>query len=233
VADKQHPYTSGQSGLIKTIEQLKKSFPATFNADTLKRLGLAPNNESYILNILRFLSIIDGENKKVPEAGKVFVIHGDEEFKEAFGKLIFNAYHELFELHGSGAWELDANRLIGFFRQSDSTSDLVGRRQASTFQTLAKLAGKLAEDVGGSSAPKSRIATATKRVPKAKAAAPAAQPPSPEGDVAAPPIGVRDAGNPSMALTVRVEINLPAGGDQQTYDAIFKSIRENLLNGNT
>jgi hypothetical protein len=35
-----------------------------------------------------------------------------------------------------------------------------------------------------------------------------------------------------MALTVRIEINLPAGGDQSTYDCIFKSIRENLLNSN-
>jgi hypothetical protein len=34
-----------------------------------------------------------------------------------------------------------------------------------------------------------------------------------------------------FGLTVRIEINLPAGGDQQTYDRIFKSIRENLLNG--
>jgi hypothetical protein len=30
---------------------------------------------------------------------------------------------------------------------------------------------------------------------------------------------------------VRIEINLPADGDQETYDRIFKSIRENLLNG--
>jgi hypothetical protein len=33
-----------------------------------------------------------------------------------------------------------------------------------------------------------------------------------------------------VALTVRIEINLPASGDQETYDRIFKSIRENLLN---
>jgi hypothetical protein len=33
----------------------------------------------------------------------------------------------------------------------------------------------------------------------------------------------------NLGLTVRIEINLPAGGDQDTYDRIFKSIRENLL----
>ena len=35
-----------------------------------------------------------------------------------------------------------------------------------------------------------------------------------------------------LGLTVRIEINLPPSGDQATYDAIFKSIRANLLNGN-
>jgi hypothetical protein len=35
----------------------------------------------------------------------------------------------------------------------------------------------------------------------------------------------------NVGLTVRIEINLPATGDQDTYDKIFKSIRENLLNG--
>ncbi len=33
-----------------------------------------------------------------------------------------------------------------------------------------------------------------------------------------------------MALTVRIEINLPANGTQDTYDMIFKSIRANLIN---
>jgi len=33
-----------------------------------------------------------------------------------------------------------------------------------------------------------------------------------------------------VGLTVRIEVNLPADGDQDTYDKIFKSIRENLLN---
>ena len=34
----------------------------------------------------------------------------------------------------------------------------------------------------------------------------------------------------NFGLTVRIEINLPASGDQDTYDKIFKSIRSNLIN---
>lgn len=35
----------------------------------------------------------------------------------------------------------------------------------------------------------------------------------------------------SLGLTVRIEINLPADGSKETYDNIFKSIKENLLGG--
>jgi hypothetical protein len=36
--------------------------------------------------------------------------------------------------------------------------------------------------------------------------------------------GRTDSENPNFGLTVRIEINLPATGDQETYDKIFKSI---------
>ena len=40
----------------------------------------------------------------------------------------------------------------------------------------------------------------------------------------------KNACHEMFGLTVRIEINLPASGDQETYDRIFKSIRDNLLN---
>lgn len=43
-----------------------------------------------------------------------------------------------------------------------------------------------------------------------------------------PAVGTSSLGG-VVGLTVRVEINLPAGGNKETYDAIFKSIRENLI----
>lgn len=36
--------------------------------------------------------------------------------------------------------------------------------------------------------------------------------------------------NKDIGLTVRVEINLPTDGSKETYDNIFKSIKENLIN---
>jgi hypothetical protein len=48
VAEK-HPYMSGSAGLVQAVVQLRKSFPSQVAADTLKKLGIAPNNETYVL----------------------------------------------------------------------------------------------------------------------------------------------------------------------------------------
>jgi len=42
----------------KLIAQLRSSFPDPFTADTLRKLGLMPKNESYAINLLRFLGLI-------------------------------------------------------------------------------------------------------------------------------------------------------------------------------
>jgi len=58
-----HPYVSASGNLIQVIKHFRSSFPATVTADTLKKLGFAPKNESYVLNVLRFLDVIDQEGK--------------------------------------------------------------------------------------------------------------------------------------------------------------------------
>src|SRR5262249_10657338 len=139
VPDK-HPYISGTGAVTNAVNQLKKSFPQKVTAETFKKLGIAPNNESYIINILKFVGAIDEEGTRSAEALAIFSKHDKKEFEEAFGQMVKAAYADLFGLHGDAAWNLDTNKLISFFRTSDKTSDLVGRRQAATFQVLAAFA---------------------------------------------------------------------------------------------
>lgn len=223
-----HPYTSAPGHIAATLTQLRKAFPSVVNAETLKKFEIAPNNETYVLNILKFLKVIDGEGKKNTSVAPLFH-KNDDEFEPGLAKLVHDAYAQVFETYGEDAWDTPTSKLIAFFRTHDDTSEVVGTRQAATFRALSKLSGK------GSSAeptvPKPKAATKTKPPAKRTAAAvPAAS------AVNTPPAPGAPAGNgqqpTGMALTVRVEINLPPGGDQATYDAIFKSIRENLLNGN-
>jgi hypothetical protein len=123
-----YPYVASAGPLSKAIEHLRRSFPREVTADTLRKLGVAPKNESYVINILRFLGVIDEEGKKVDTKSTAFVQHKDEAFAGEFEKLVKDAYAELFDLHGDGAWDLDKGSLVQFFRTSDHSSQVVGTR---------------------------------------------------------------------------------------------------------
>jgi hypothetical protein len=225
-----YPYISGSGPVVKVVQHLRRSFPPTLDADVLKKLGLAPRNESYLLNIVRFLGLIDAEGKKVEAAAKVFLIHEDVSFQKEFEPIVKKAYRELFQLHGDDAWKLSVNQLITFFRQSDGSSAVVGQRQAMTFRGVAAICGH-----GEMPAPKDSTArvsvaparsdgTAKKEKKQVVVSAPVPAL-SPAVHQAAP---IRD---PQVGLTVRIEINLPADGSQEVYDNIFQSIRKNLIDG--
>lgn len=215
-----HPYLSGSGPLYQIIEQLRKSFPAGgLTADTLKKLGLASGNESYVINILRFIDVIDEEGKKSEVAAKVFNQHDDEKFKEGFEGLVQKAYSDLFSLHGDDTWTLDQDSLIQYFRTSDETSSIVGKRQASVFQALSALSGHAEVPIAkGSATAKSKATTKKARTKKHL-------PNKNETEAEA----TGSSQTREVGLTVRIEINLPADGDRETYDHIFKSIRENLI----
>lgn len=219
-----HPYVSAPGNLVNVLNHFRGSFPAKVNADTLKKLGYAPKNESYVLNVLRFLGLIDEEGKKTAQATQAFSLHETGKFNAKFGEIAKTSYADLFELHGDAAWTVDEAGLITFFRSTDHTTAIVGKRQASTFTLLAAFSGH-GEVPAPKSAAKKGSAT-TKATPASKKASPSALPKL-NTDPAKPPTGSHE---PSVGLTVRIEINLPADGDQETYDRIFRSIRENLIN---
>ncbi len=221
MADK-HPYSPGPGGITAAISQFQRSFPKTVTAETLKKLSIAPKNESYIINVLRFIGAIDAEGNRTEPAARVFSKSG-EDFQKDFEGIIKEAYADLFALHADAAWTLPRDKLKAFFRHSDQTTDLVGGLQAATFQVLAGFAGH------GQVAPPAQTKAATKSKPakagspkKAKEAASVVMPPPPA------PNGESTR---NFGLTVRVEVNLPSDGSQEAYDRIFRSIRENLLNG--
>ncbi len=218
-----HPYVQGPGSIVQVVAHFRKSFPANVDAGTLKKLGFAPNNESYVLNVLRFLGLIDQEGKKTTEATKIFNQHEDAAFSKALAPHVAKAYSELFKLHSDTAWNLDSGKLITFFRSHDGTTALVGKLQASTFKVLAAYSGH-------GDFPAAKQTGFKSQKPAAKLAKKAAQSGTPPLTFTQPP-AQKDRSSGAVGLTVRIEVNLPADGDQATYDRIFKSIRENLLNG--
>jgi hypothetical protein len=213
-----HPYVISNGPFVQVINYLRKSFPSTFNSDTMKKLGYAPKNESYIISTLRFIGVIDEEGKTIDKASKIFSQHEDKAFQKEFSGLVKNAYNDLFSLHSEAAWKLDTNSLITFFRQSDKSTALVGKKQANTFKALAAMCGF-------GEVPEPKVTTIKQIKTEKPKARQRTKPIVPNLD------GKDRKPGKEFGLTVRIEINLPAEGDQETYDRIFRSIRENLLNG--
>ena len=215
-----YPYIASAGPLFKTIEQLRKSFPGELTADTLQKLGLAPENESYIINILKFIKTIDDDGKKIKEACNAF-LSDDSGFAKGLEVLVHTAYIDLFELFGEEAWTKSTGDLTTFFRQSDESSAVVGKRQASTFRALAALSGH-----GDKPQITERAAPSKKKAPKKKVQS---KPSSESNNTPIHPPLIPPNNENTVGLTVRIEINLPATDNQEVYDKIFKSIRDNFI----
>lgn len=229
-----YPSTPGTQGLLKAFEQLRKGFPPKVDASYLKRFQIARSNESYVIAVLRFLGLIDEDGVKRDD--RVDYFFGSEEtFQTGLEAALKEAYADLFAEMGDGAYSTSRENLGHWFRGADKTTELVGSRQAGTFLALASLAGHAAppqtrptttprkpREAGASKARASKSAPAAQGVASAapsEAALPAAlQPPQ-----------VATNKHSDVGLTVRIEVNLPAGGDANTYDAIFASIKRHLI----
>jgi Family of unknown function (DUF5343) len=223
-----HPYISGAGNITQMIGFLRKNFPTTVTSDTVKKLGLASKNESYVINVLQFLGLIDEKGKRTDAGHNAMTKHDEIEFHSAFEGIVKTAYSDLFDLRGDDAWTMDKNQLIGYFRSADKTSDVIGGRQAGVFVALRELAGHVTEQSQSSSSPKAKAASVAKPKNTAKTVKPAVQKAQDQAVEQVIPSPHTKPQKGDMALTVRIEINLPAEGTQETYDAIFKSIKANL-----
>ena len=221
-----HPYIPRAGMIVQTFTQLRKMFPSRVDSETLKKLSIAPKNESMVINVLRFLSFIDDESNKTSAASSVFSKHDDAAFSSALEKVVKDAYQELFETIGDTAWKTDRGTLIGFFRTHDETSALTATRQAIAFETLSSLSGHGEAVQVKTQKSRAKVTKSAETKSRSKAIISEGK-----ADAALDRPGNKNMGTGNLGLTVRIEINLPAQGDQETYDRIFQSIKKNLLNG--
>lgn len=219
--EKTHPYISGPSNIASMIEKLRKAFPSTVTSQTVKKYNLAKNNESSVINTLQFIGVIDDQGNPIEQNKDVFLLAKEEEFQEAFSKLVKSSYSKLFDLHSDAAWTLTDSDLLSFFRATDRTSEAIGKRQVRVFQTLAALSGKI-------EAPAKRTRQTSASSDKPTTSKPAKTSSSKKQSTS----GKHASNSPfdHLGMSIKIEVNLPSDASKETYDNIFKSIRENLIN---
>ena len=172
-----------------------------------------------------------GHPKKIDTATEFF--YGDDgAFAKGLEQVLISAYGPLFTDFGADPWNETRERLTTWFRVTDKTSDLVGGRQAQSFLTLAALAGHGEVKRSAAASGTAKANNAPKVAPPKSA--PASKTPrvdSPDKKQEPPTVLTPEvpAKSDDLGLTVRVEVNLPATGTPETYDAIFASIRKHLI----
>lgn len=179
--------------------------PDKFTITHLKGIGFKSSNDQGIIPLLKDLGFLapDGTPTK-----RYHDYRDGSKSRKVLGEAVREAYEDIFHINERPT-DADRAAIEGRFKSVHNASDSVAGRQAMTFLSLLKLA-----DISGGAK-------------KSKPPVPVEEPPVPTEA----PTPTLSAIPPAAfnGLRYNIEIHLPATKDVQVYNAIFKSLREHLL----
>jgi hypothetical protein len=195
------PSTKNVPTLFKKI--VEGTAPDRFTVDHLKAIGLTSSNDRPFIPLLKDLGFLTAEGAPTP----LYHAYRDTSRSAAvMAEALREAYTDVFHIRERPT-TADRPAIEGLFKSKNNSTDKVAQLQAATFYALLKLADMDA------TAP---ALTATDVVPTTES--------MPESPLTAPTHGTL-----STELHYTIQVHLPATKDLEVYNAIFRSLRENLL----
>jgi hypothetical protein len=178
--------------------------PDKFTVQYLKDLGFQSTNHRAVIPLLKALDFLSADG--VPTA-RYHAYRDQSQSRKIMGQAVREAYSDLFTIK---AHPTDADRPLieGKFKSAHNTSERVAKLMTSTFYALLTLADLAAATPG---------ATLEKKA-EPEPVQPVPHQPEKREHLATPP-----------TLHYNIEIHLPATKDVEVFNAIFKSLREHLL----
>lgn len=177
--------------------------PSQFTIRHLKDIGFTKSNHRAFIPLLKALGFL------TPDGSPTARYHDYRDLSKArriIAEAIRDAYGDVFVIKEKPT-KSDRAAIEGKFKSAHNTTDRMATLMASTFYALLDLADL------ESSAPPMRPGTAEAKEPEAKP--PATEPPKhPQHNT---------------ALHYNIQIHLPATKDVEVFNAIFKSLKEHLL----
>lgn len=195
-------YFTSAKNLAAILEQIQKGqVPPKFTYDHLKQLGFPSSNDRPIIPVLKSVGFLDA-NGTPQERYRRF--KNPSEAKRVLAEGVREAYADVFAID-EAANKLPPDQLRGIFARLSGKGEGVSDKMALTFRALVEQAdfSRPSEDV--------------------------------EQEEEAEVNGNGSSGDRrqvlSKTLTLRhdVHLHLPVSDDIKVYDAIFRSIRDNLL----
>jgi hypothetical protein len=201
--------TMGQlPDLFREIQQGQA--PSQFTTQHLKDLGFTSSNHRLFLPLLKALGFLTADGKPTP---RYHDYRSDQQTaRRVMGQALKEAYADLFVLRAKPT-DHDKSLFEGKFKSAHNTTDRMAKLMTSTFFSLLPLA-----DLDGAN-------TAKVAEPKKDATPSREEEKDKDGD-AGPRGTVRRT---STSLHYNIQIHLPATKDIEVYNAIFRSLKEHLV----
>ena len=203
------PYMPSVKNLHKILNAIQRAaVPDSFSYEFLRDLGFSSSNDRSIIKILKYLGMLDASGR--PQTSyKEFVDH--TKTKIVLAQRLKVAYDDLYT-SDKKAHEKSVDELKGWFKSKTGKGDAVALKIATTFKTLASYADFTKEIKPIVTHPEAEV------VPK--------EPIEEKKTPPLPPLGFSES---RLGLVYRLEIHLPDTQNIETYRAIFKALREELM----
>jgi hypothetical protein len=201
-------YFASTKNLAAILDQIQRGkVPTKFTYDHLKQLGFPSSNDRPIIPVLKALGFLDPNGVPLDRYRR---FKDPSQAKYVMAEGMRQAYADVFAIDEK-AYDLPSDRIKGLFARLADKSETVTERMAMTFRALAEQADfspakAVIEDSGEGA-----------------------------NEDSAQEEGMDDRGREQggqisgLALRHDIHLHLPASDDIRVYDAIFRSLREQLL----
>jgi hypothetical protein len=201
--------TKNLSAIMQKI--IDGTAPSKFTVAHLKGIGFKSSNDQGVIPLLKDLGFLSADGTPTP---RYHDYRDRSRSKSVLGQALRDAYEELFHIkeHPTKA---DRAAIEGRFKSVHNASDRVAELQTSTFLALLDLADLTAGPT--TKAKKKEKEEDEKEKDSARTG----------GSGAEKSTGIQ--ASPFSGLRYNIEVHLPATKDVEVYNAIFKSLKEHLL----
>jgi hypothetical protein len=201
-------YFASTKNLAAILDQIQRGkVPAKFTYDHLKQLGFPSSNDRPIIPVLKALGFLDPNGVPLDRYRR---FKDPSQAKHVMAEGMRQAYADVFAIDEK-AYDLPSDRVKGLFARLADKSETVTERMAMTFRALADQAdfspAKVVDEASGNNANEERI----------------------QNEKADERGGERNDQVSTLTLRHDIHLHLPASDDIKVYDAIFRSLREQLL----
>ena len=204
------PYMLSVTNVHKILDAIQRAgAPEVFHLDFLKDLGFKASNDRGVVKVLKYLGFLDGSGR--PQASyREFM--DQTKAKHVLANRMRVAFDDLFTADRT-ANSKSVEQLKGWFKTKTGAGDAVAQKMASTFRSLATYANW----DGDSTAATHKDDSNPEPVPIER----------PQTNIELPQ--ATGHGKSAIGLVYRFEIHLPDTQNVDTFRAIFRALREELM----